>query len=496
MSKVFAFLSYGLNAGVMLVIALLLAKLLRSSEYSSYSFAVATAQMLAVCTFEWLRIAATRYYPGPEPENATNLRKAFLSGQYMISFMLMIAAFVITLWTGNVTWVLVTTYSVSQSLVDLQFTMLRFDARLGLFSRLQTLRGILSLVLVVSVAFVFRSGNTALLGGILANVMTILSLEFCQPGFVLTRPSRGHFTTLRNIAIYGVSAATAGGLYQFGPYLLRCAAFRGSSETSYAAFSLVADLMQRPYSVALTALNGVFFPDAVREHDHSPDSGQPALRLLYAIQVWCLLMIFGCAMAFRNELMPLIVKSALIPGVFTVFPFLSVFFLVHAAIQTTSALSLHLARAGFKLILQATIEFCSIATVTWLWISSVDSGIGSVVCSGMLGAIIGFGFTLIEWRTAPCRLPWKSWGIAFMTTVPLLVIGQLQMKSPILGLAIKGSLVGTIIAFGIYFGFAVPFGFKEKLSRRRERGVRPEQRASQGRTPAQSAPTPLKAFEN
>ena len=61
MSKLLAFLSYGINAGVMLAVSLLLAASLTAAEYSRYSFAVATSQILALCVFEWLRMSATRY---------------------------------------------------------------------------------------------------------------------------------------------------------------------------------------------------------------------------------------------------------------------------------------------------------------------------------------------------------------------------------------------------------------------------------------------------
>ncbi len=473
MSKALAFLSYGVNAGVMLVVALILAKSLKASEYSHYSFAVATSQTLSVCLFEWLRLSATRYYPGPDPAGTKTLREAFLGGQHVLSFCAIAFSIVVGLIVGDISSLLVTAYAVLQGFVDLQFTMLRFDAQLRLFSKLQTFRGIIALILVVSAALFFRNANAALIGGMLANVLTIASLEFTRPGFVLAAPSFSHIATLREMAKYGISAAAAGGLYQFGPFLLRCAAFRGASDVSYAAFSLVADLMQRPYNVVLNALNGVFFPDAVREHDQSPRSDRLALRLLYAIQVWCLLMIFGCAMAFRNELMPLLVKSELLPSVLAVFPFLSAFFLMHSMVQTTSALVLHLNRAGLQLILQAAIELGSIAALAAVWTNFIAVGIVPVACGGMLGALIGFLSTIPTWRTVPCRLPWASWTAALVTTLLLVLIGQTEADNRIMGLILKASIIGPVIAIGGLVGFAMPFGFVERVTWRHWRVVRP-----------------------
>ncbi len=473
MSKVLAFLSYGVNAGVMLAVALFLATTLTAAEYSRYSFAVATAQTLAVCIFEWLRMAATRYYPGPTPSDTANLRGAFLGGQYLISICAVISTWAIARWLGDYSWLLITCYAVLQGVVDLQFTMLRFDARLRLFSKLQTTRGILALALAVSAAFLFQNANAALLGGILANILTVAMLEFSQPGFVLVRPTVRQISQLRQMATYGVSAAAAGGLYQFGPFLMRCAAFRGASETSYAAFSLVVDLMQRPYNVALTALNGVFFPDAVREHDRSPNSERIALRRLYAIQVWCLLLIFGCAMAFRHELMPLIVKSPLVPHVLEVFPYLAAFFLVHAAIQTTSALVLHLSRAGLKLIIQAALELGGIAILTVFSTFVFGAGIVPVACGGMLGAIIGILFTASDWRDVPCRLPWTSWAVALITTLVLLVVGQTDSPDQIQGFLYKITIVAPVVAIGGFLGLAIPFGLLGRLHQYRLRVVQP-----------------------
>ena len=304
MPKALAFLSYGLNAAVMLGIALLLAKTLAPIEYSRYSFAVATTQTLVICLFEWVRIASARYYPGPDPRETPRLRGAFIGGQYAIGACLVVIAAVYMLATSDISCLLVACYAVSWAVLDLQFTMLRFDSQLSLFSKLQMFRGFISLVMIVSVALFSRHSAVALCGAILANVFTIGTLEYVRPGYVFVMPTVNHFMTLRRVASYGISAATAGGLHQMGPFLLRCLAFSGASDAAYAAFSLVSDLMQRPYNLLLSASQGVFFPDAVREHDRSPNSDNAALRFNYAIDAWCLLMTFGGAMAFRNELMP------------------------------------------------------------------------------------------------------------------------------------------------------------------------------------------------
>lgn len=467
MPKVLAFLSYGLNAGLMLGIALLLAKSLSPAEYSRYSFAVATAQTLVVCIFEWLRIAAMRHYPGPNPVDAPTIRHAFLGGQYALGICTVLFAAVFAIATSDLYWFLIGFYAVSWGVLDLHLTMLRFDEQLPLFSKLQTFRGFVSLLVIVSAAFFFRHSSAALLAAIFANILTTAALETVRPGFVFVAPSLRQIGRLRQVASYGISAAIAGGLYQIGPFLMRCVAFRSASDISYAAFSLVSDLMQRPYNVVLTASNGAFFPDAVREHDRSPDSDNSALRLLYAIDAWCLLMTFGCTIAFRNELIPLLIKSELLPHVLQVFSVLSAFFLIHAAILNTCAISAHLYRSGSRLIFNAALELGGIVGVIGLWTSFVGSDIFSVACSGAVGAAIGFLLTCAARRRVPCQLPWASWTAAFLTASILICVGQTNAYESLAGVALKGLVTGPIIVIGGLVGFAIPFGLIERFNERK-----------------------------
>gem|GEM_PF-6920217 len=463
MSKAFAFLSFGLNAGLMLGIALLLSKNLSYAEYYRYSFAVATAQTLGVFVFEWVRMAAVRHYPGPDPDRAPSLRGAFLGGQYVLGLCAIAVALVAALVTADSYWLLIAVYAVASGAVDLQFIMLRFDAQLLLFSKLQTFRAFTSLILISSTALYFRQGSAALLGAIFANALTIVALGTVRPGFVFVRPRLSQIALLRHVASYGISAAAAGGLYQIGPFFLRCAAFRGASDISYAAFSLVMDLLQRPYNLLLDASTGVFFPDAVREHDQSPDSANHSLRFIYALHAWCLLMTFGCAMAFRAEAMSLLVKPTLVPYVLDVFPLLAAFFLVHTAISYTCTLRLHLARSGLGMLIQAAIEIISIVSLTGISLAFVGLDVFSAASGGLLGTVFGFLLATGGWRTTSNQLPWKSWLVAFLTTVPLLLIGQIRFSEHFLGICGKAMIATPIIAIGGFVGFLLPFGLQKRI---------------------------------
>ena len=83
-------------------------------------------------------------------------------------------------------------------------------------------------------------------------------------------------------------------------------------------------------------------------------------------------------------------------------------------------------------------------------------------CGGAFGALFAFLLACSRRRNRTCQLPWTSLTAAFLTVLPLLLIGQIDAADRVLGLCVKALVVSPIIAIGGLAGFVVPFGLLKK----------------------------------
>ena len=132
-SKVATLAAYGYQAVAALGLVLAVAHVLSGPEYARFSQTLATAQFAAIGAFEWIRIAAMRFYPGPDPDKAP-LQKASLgagfAGSALIGGVISIGAII-----GGAPVIVVllgAAIAVGQGLTDLYLTVVRFRGDLCL----------------------------------------------------------------------------------------------------------------------------------------------------------------------------------------------------------------------------------------------------------------------------------------------------------------------------------------------------------------------------
>lgn len=357
--KVLTLAAYGYQAGLSLALIVVLANLMSGGEYKRFSLAFATAQFAAIGAFEWVRIAATRFYPGPAPERAplqmASLGAAF-AGAAGVGGVVALAALVFgvpPLLVG-----MAAVLALGQGLTDLHFTLIRFRGDLTAFSRLQSLRATLLLVGGVGGAWLGGSASGALSGLGLAYVLTI-AIAAATDRSLRQAPWRSPSAALfRQHIAYGGPAAGASILY-LGTVLGARYAISMIAPGAAAGVLLAFDLFQRPFAVVTTALHAILYPPVVAAYDRGgfAEARKPMLKL-FGVEGACILILAALlAGAFAiPEVVALVAPEELRAAFFDSAFWAITLFAVRAVLVNFGPLALHLKRSVWLITVVSTAD--------------------------------------------------------------------------------------------------------------------------------------------
>jgi hypothetical protein len=416
--RLLALAGYGMQAAFALGTILLVAALLPAAEFSRFSVLAAAAQFAAIFGFEWIRIAATRFYPGENEAAALSGRRTTRLLFLRMAMVLFAAA--LCFWLSGIDWQLLlplTGLALAQALSDLHQTMVRFDGLMQRFTRMQFARSLLLFGATVSGAWMGGTALSALmamLAGHVAALVTNRLIDWPQG------KSDTHLTDgpeMCKYAAYGMPAALASVLHSGVPVLVRAILIHYLGTGAAAAYVLALDLFQRPLALISVALNGVLYPEVVREHRERP-SCEAARRRLYTANVAALALSSGLLIAFAPELAALGVRADLQVGFMKAAPWLVAFFLYRSLVQNIFSVRWQL---NLRTWLLALVGFADIALVSgFVWFAALAYPSHA---NNMMVALAGSALTLVV----------VNGGVQMMRREPLprtLLIGSL----PLLGL--------------------------------------------------------------
>lgn len=291
-ARLMALGAYGYQALAALLLLFALGWVLPPEEYTAYSLSVATGQFAAIGAFEWVRLAATRFYPGPDPNRSNTQQSSVLAG-FVCSAGLLVSLSLIALVflpTGLVCAAVA--LALCQGATDLHLTLCRFRGGLKLFSSLQAARATLLLVGAISGSVLTRTA-TGGLWGMAAGYLVVLAA-----GIVIDRVLRAarvrdvDMPVMRSQATYGFPAAGASVMYLGSMMLFRYAVNLLLPAGLAPGVLMAIDVMQRPFYVVLTALNGILYPPVVAAYDQGGMAhARKSLGNLIKIQVAVLTLI-------------------------------------------------------------------------------------------------------------------------------------------------------------------------------------------------------------
>ena len=261
-------LAFAINTFFNFIIGLMVAKFLGPEEYGRFALAVALAIVVQTALFDWLKLAATRFYSersrAAEPQLRATLDHAFA----MIACAVTVAIIVVALSgiefqlsTALIALALVA--AIANGLFDYHTAMVRARFMDGHYARLVIVKNIAALALTGGGAFYFGSAKMTLVGACIAIAGSVVSVRAAlhdpqSPSKLASRASAQ--TVLR----YALPIIAANVLYQLVPFFNRglIAGQYGFAESGQ--FSLAFDIGVRIVAAIGSTLDVLLFQIAVQ----------------------------------------------------------------------------------------------------------------------------------------------------------------------------------------------------------------------------------------
>ncbi|MGE5452621.1 MAG: lipopolysaccharide biosynthesis protein [Acidobacteriota bacterium] len=451
LDKLLAMSAYAVQALATLGLVFAVSRLLSGAEYGHYSLIVASAQSASVLAFEWVRLAASRFCSNVEAHD-TRFRKDTIQAAFAGAALTLVAlaggaAVVGALSYGAIGLGLLVALLIG--ITDLLLVFLRAQGSFNQFALLQTVRAFTLLGSSVLGAFWGRTATSALMGLCAGYAITLLAYVFAAPSWWQWRSGHVRAALFKEMAVYGVSVAAASNLHLQVPLLIRWIGKFFLSADGFAGLSFAMDVLQKPFALVTTAVGGVLTPGVIVEFEKAQDPRSPKLKQLYEVQLWCVCLLLGLALAFIPELSGLISPS-LRPWLLLFGPPVALVFAMHTLIQTTIAIPGHLLHMGRRLIVNAAFELGVIALcsggalylaelrpIAWLWLGVLATSLS-----------IAFAFPLL--MRVPCKRPVEAIYLGCGTAVVLALLYFARLDSLLLSILAKGVVVACISAAGLW----------------------------------------------
>jgi O-antigen/teichoic acid export membrane protein len=272
-------LPFLLNSLLNFAVNLLVAKFLGPAEYGRLGLAISLAIVLQTLLFDWLRLAATRFYSERDRLTRPQIRATLDAAFAGLASLALIAA--VALWRLQPDLAisadlaaLAVCVSITNGLFDFASALARARFQDRLYGALVIAKNLLAFALTVGGAFLFHSAAVALLG---MATSVVGSLLFA--GKALLDPHTGLRVARRELAFrflaYGFPIVFASSLYQATPLLNRTIAAQAYGFAEVGQLSLAFEIGVRIVGAIGSAIDVLLFQLAVhREKTEGPDAAR------------------------------------------------------------------------------------------------------------------------------------------------------------------------------------------------------------------------------
>jgi O-antigen/teichoic acid export membrane protein len=214
-----------LNSLLNFVVSLLVARFLGPAEYGRFVLALSVAVVVQTLVFDWLRLAATRFYSERDRLERPQIRATLDAAFAALAALVILAAFL--LWALRLDLplsrdlaALAVGVSIANALFDTATALIRARFHDKAYGALVIAKNALAFTLTVGGAFLFHSANVALVG-MMASVAGCLLVARGE----LVDPNAGFRVAERALArrflAYGLPIIIAAVLYQSIPLINR-----------------------------------------------------------------------------------------------------------------------------------------------------------------------------------------------------------------------------------------------------------------------------------
>ena len=272
-------LAFAVNTLFNFIIGLTVAKFLGPDEYGRFALAVAAAVVIQTLLFDWVKLAATRFYSERARTQDPALRATLETMFAVLAVLLIMLALVllrtgVNLELGGPLVALALLASITNGMFDFHTALMRARFMDRDYFRLVFTKNISALCLTVGGAFYFHSAPMALAGACISIGGSVLTVRARLHDELLT-PNAFSTEAARKTLTYAMPIVTANFLYHFVPLFNRAIVTHRYGFAETGQFSLASDVGLRVVSAIGSALDVLLFQLAVAaDEKHGPAEGK------------------------------------------------------------------------------------------------------------------------------------------------------------------------------------------------------------------------------
>jgi len=455
MIRLLALAGYFYQSAAAIVLIFAASHILPPADYTHLSLALASSQLLCIFMFEWLQLAGVRFLAAARGDHAARLRLSLITGALISAVILVVVGALASTTVALPTAVaaLGLALAVLQGLTDLLFMMIRVDGRLGTAGLLLILRASILLAGAVIGALIGGSTSATLTGSICGYGLSLLAglIALRAP---LRRASLHEVRTdLAAFCRYGMLAAGASVIHLTVPVTIRflVVGHLAPDPAASAGFSMAIDLLQRPFSVLVSAIHTINYPEVVFKFEHESElEARRSTARLFDFVVCTTLVLLGGLIGFLPDAGRIFVPHAILGSFLDTAPAAAVFYFFHTHLQATFAVIPHLRKSALRLVVVAGCQLALVAAITALAVargaSPANVLAGAAVATALV-MVLASGPT-VRFRAVPRTALLAAAGAAALLIASFCVLNS----QPLPWLVAKIALAAVATAFVAWRG--------------------------------------------
>jgi O-antigen/teichoic acid export membrane protein len=369
MTRLLALTGYFYQSAAAIILIFTVSHILPPAEYTHFSLALASSQLLCIFMFEWLQLAGVRFLAAARGDHAARLRLSLTTGALISAVILVLIGAVASTAVALPTQVVALglALAVLQGLTDLLFTMIRVDGRLGTAGLLLIIRASILLGGAIAGALIGNSTSATLTGSICGYGVSLLAGLIALRSPLRRASLQDVRSDLSAFCRYGMLAAGASVIHLTVPVTIRflVVGHLAPDPAASAGFSMAIDLLQRPFSVLVSAIHTINYPEVVFKFEHEPEQeARRATARLFNFVVCTTLVLLGGLIGFLPDAGRLFVPPAILHGFLETAPAAAIFYFLHTHLQATLAVVPHLRKSALRLVAVAGCQLAAASAIT------------------------------------------------------------------------------------------------------------------------------------
>ena len=413
MIRLLAMAGYVYQSAMAIVLIFAISHLLPAADYTSFSLALASSQLLCVLMFEWLQLAGLRFLAAARGDEAARLRGSLFAAGLVSAVALVAVGSAASVPSTLAPRVIALGLAVAvlQGIADLYFLAVRLSDRLDAASFLMALRATILLGGAVTGAKLYGTAEATLVGVAAGHAVGLLIGLMVHRTPVRRASWRTMAADWANFGRYGMLAAAASVIHLSVPVMLRFIIIgRLGATGAGAGFSIALDLLQRPFWVLNAAIHTVSYPEVVSDFENGGNAqARQSTARMFDFMICTTAVMLGGLIGFIPDAGRFLVPQESLDGFLAVAPVVAAFCFLHAHLQATIAVVPHLEKLATRLVVVAAGQLALVTIASAIAAAAGISPRGAVACASIataivilsaLGPIIRFGAVPRQWLAA------------------------------------------------------------------------------------------------